>query len=90
MLNCKQTSYLASKKLDETLSWKERMNFSLHIAMCRLCRHYATDIKKLQTLIQKTDKSNIALLPASTKLSKQSRAHIKQVLDNALHQMHKN
>ncbi len=90
MLNCKQASYLASKKLDETLSWKERMNFSLHIAMCRLCRHYATDIKKLHTALNKAGKSKLALLPASTRLSDPSRARIKQILDNALHQLHKN
>ena len=87
MLTCKEVSYLASKKLDEKLTLKERMGFWLHIGMCHLCRRYATDIKKLHALMKKASKSGLALLPESVKLSEQSRERIKQVLDKALHQV---
>lgn len=87
MLTCKETSYLASKKLDEKLTSKERIGFWLHIGMCRLCRRYATDIEKLHGLMQKAGKSGLALMPESVKLSEQSRERIKQVLDKALHQV---
>jgi len=87
MLTCKEVSYLASKKLDEKLTFKERIGFWLHIGMCRLCRHYAMDIEKLHGLMQKASKSSLALLPESVKLSEQSRERIKHVIDKALHQM---
>lgn len=87
MLTCKETSYLASKKLDEKLTSKERIGFWLHIGMCRLCRRYATDIEKLHGLMHKAGKSGLALMPESVKLSEQSRERIKQVLDKALHQV---
>jgi len=87
MLTCKEVSYLASKKLDEKLSLKERMGFWLHIGMCSVCRHYATDIEKLHLLMKKAGKSGLALLPESVKLSEQSRERIKHALDKALHKM---
>jgi predicted anti-sigma-YlaC factor YlaD len=87
MLTCKEASYLASKKLDKKLTFNERMGFWLHLGMCRLCRHYATDIAKLHAMMQKAGKAGLVLLPESVKLSEQSRERIKQILDKALHQV---
>ena len=86
MLTCKEASYLASKKLDEKLTWRESLAFRLHIIMCGLCRRYAVEIKKLHRVMQKAGKSSLSMLPASVKLSRQSRERIKQALDKALHQ----
>jgi hypothetical protein len=85
MLTCKEASYLASKKLDKKLTWRESLNFRLHILMCDLCRRYAMEIKKIHKVMQKSGKSGLSMLPESIKLSKQSRERIKQVLDKALH-----
>ena len=80
MLTCKEVSYLASKKLDNKLTWKERITFSMHTAMCRLCRYYARDISALHTMLKKTGKTGQTLLSENIKLSKQSRERIKQAL----------
>ncbi|NOR70579.1 MAG: zf-HC2 domain-containing protein [Methylomarinum sp.] len=85
MLTCKEASYLASKKLDKELTLREQIGFSLHIAMCSLCRHYARDMNRLHTLMLKAGEAGQTLLSESAKLSEQSRERIKQVLDKALH-----
>jgi predicted anti-sigma-YlaC factor YlaD len=85
MLTCKETSYLASKKLDKKLTFRERMDFFLHTVMCSLCRHYARDINKLHLLLLKAGKTGKTLLPESAKLTEQSRNRIKQALDKVLH-----
>jgi predicted anti-sigma-YlaC factor YlaD len=86
MLTCKEASYLASKKLDEKLTWRESLNFRLHIMMCGLCRRYAMEMKKFHHAMQKAGESSLSLLPESVKLSRQSRERIKQAIDKALHQ----
>ena len=85
MLTCKEVSYLASKKLDEELTWRENMGFRLHVTVCSLCRRYAMEIKKIHKVMQKSGKSSLSMLPESVKLSKRSRERIKQVLDKAIH-----
>jgi predicted anti-sigma-YlaC factor YlaD len=87
MLTCKEVSYLASKKLDKKLTLRELIGFSMHTAMCRLCRYYARDMKALHVLMLKVGKTGQTLLPESAKLSEQSRDRIKRALDKALHQM---
>ena len=84
MLTCKEAIYLASKKLDKNLTFRERVEFLLHTAMCGLCRHYARDMEALHKLMLKAGKAGQTLLPESAKLSEQSRARIKHVLNKAL------
>ena len=85
MLTCKQASFLASKKLDKKLTFRERIDFSLHTAMCTLCRHYAKEIEALHKLMQKVGKTEETVLSENEHLSEQSRERIKQEIDKALH-----
>ena len=85
MLTCKQASFLASKKLDKKLTIRERFNFSLHTAMCGLCRHYAKEIEVLHKLMQKVGKTEDTLLSKNEQLSEQSRERIKQEIAKVLH-----
>jgi len=85
MLTCKEASLLASKKLDKKLTFRERMSFTLHTAMCHLCRHYAKEISELHKLIQQADRPEDVVLTENEQLSKQSRERIKQAIDKALH-----
>lgn len=85
VLTCKEVSYLASKKLDNKLSWRESLGIRMHVLMCGVCRCYALEINKLHSVIQKAGQSGLFSLPDSVILSKQSRARIKLALDKALH-----
>jgi len=84
MLTCKEASYLASKKLDKNLSFRENLDFKLHTLMCCFCRRYASEISSLHTLLQKVRASNSSTLPKSVKLSQKSRHKIKQAIDEAV------
>lgn len=86
MLTCKEASYLASKKLDEKLTWRESLSLRIHLTICRLCRRYAIEIKKLHKVMQKAGQSSMSILPKSVKLSSQSRERIQQALDKIFHQ----
>jgi hypothetical protein len=85
MLSCKETSFIASKRLDGKLTCFEKIGFWLHISMCGLCRAYARDIKKIQMLMLDARKIRQTGLFKPKKLSEQSRKRIKQVFDKALH-----
>ncbi|MEE9355154.1 MAG: hypothetical protein V3U75_06145 [Methylococcaceae bacterium] len=85
MLTCKEINYLATKKLDSKLTWREQMGFWLHTALCSLCRRYVKDVQKLHAVMLKAGQSGRMLFPESVKLSEYSRERIKQALNKALH-----
>lgn len=85
MLTCKEASYLASKAMDTTLSWRERTGLWLHISMCKLCRRYVGDIKKLRAMMRRSGKRGIEMLPEPIKLSEQAHDRIEEALNKALH-----
>lgn len=80
MLTCKEATQLASKGLDEKLTVRERFSLWLHLAMCRLCRHYVRNILKLHRLMQKAGQAGKELLPESVRLSGNSRERIEKKL----------
>lgn len=81
MLSCRQVSYLASKRLDQSLSWQEKLQFKFHVAICGQCRRYAVEVKLLQ---QKVKQSIVLLLTSSEGLSSEAKQRIQKQLDNAL------
>lgn len=48
MLDCKDTSALVSRSLDEQLPWRQRMAVRLHLLMCGACRHFAAQMSFLR------------------------------------------
>ena len=56
MLNCKQASLLASKKMDQSLSFRESLALSLHLSMCRLCRRYIRSLKIIRRSLRQQEK----------------------------------
>lgn len=84
MLTCKEATQLASRGLDEKLTVRERVSLWLHLAMCRLCRHYVRNIKKLHAVMQKAGAAGQVLLPDSVRLSRKSRERIEKKLRDAL------
>lgn len=85
MLTCKEASYLASKAMDEKLTWRERLGLGLHIAMCSICRRYVRNVKKLRAMMRQAAASGQLLLPENVRLSEMSRERIKQLINKALH-----
>ncbi len=82
MLNCKQASLLASKKLDQKLSLNESLALSMHLLMCRLCRRYVHSLKTIRQMLREQDK-NIQTA-GSPKLSQAARKRIQKNLQKSL------
>ncbi|NOY62891.1 MAG: zf-HC2 domain-containing protein [Gammaproteobacteria bacterium] len=53
MLNCKETSELASRSLDTKLSLHEHARLLIHLAACKLCRRYLLQLRFMQRAIAK-------------------------------------
>lgn len=80
MLNCRQASHLVSRKLDGHLNWHDRIELGFHLAICKVCRSYARDIRNLHMLVRRVGKKTGNLLPESVKLSGEARERIRQSL----------
>ena len=51
MLSCKQIVSLASKNIDAELIWHEKLEFKIHLIMCKHCNHYAKQLKLIQQAV---------------------------------------
>lgn len=47
MLPCKEIVHILSS--DENISWMRRMEFKLHLKMCRHCSNYAAQLKMIKS-----------------------------------------
>ena len=53
MLTCKETSWLLSRSMDESLSWPQRWNVRLHLWLCAQCRRFKRQLDWLDFLAGK-------------------------------------
>lgn len=53
MKNCQDTTQDIERSNFERLSGKDRLGIRLHVAMCRACRCYLRDSKKIDHLLDK-------------------------------------
>ena len=47
MLNCRDVVADADRLLEGEMSWRERMAIKFHLLMCRHCRRYIRQLKRL-------------------------------------------
>lgn len=52
MIACDEAALLASKALDQKLSFKEFIKLKIHLLSCRICRKYKKDIQILQKYLK--------------------------------------
>ena len=73
MRNCREVSRLLSESMERKLSRWEHMGLWFHLAMCRLCRGYSSDLQFLRDMARQharavetdTAVSDAALSPAA-------------------------
>jgi len=53
MKNCQETTMDIERSKYERISGKDRLGLRLHLAMCRACRCYYKDSKKIDHLLEK-------------------------------------
>lgn len=52
MPSCEAVSRLVSESHDRPMSWKERMKIRFHVAMCRYCTRFQSQLDVLHNAIQ--------------------------------------
>jgi anti-sigma factor RsiW len=53
MLTCKDVTERVTAYLERDLSWWERVQFELHLAMCRFCRRYAAQMRATMAALRR-------------------------------------
>jgi predicted anti-sigma-YlaC factor YlaD len=53
MLSCKELTELATDYLEENLRWRERIRVRVHLWMCRNCRTYVDQMRKVIELLRR-------------------------------------
>lgn len=48
MLNCKEVTHLLSEAQDRKLSMSEKVNLEMHLAICRGCRNFKSQMRFLR------------------------------------------
>jgi len=75
MLKCNQIIELISKQQDTRLFKWERVEMTVHLWMCRTCRHYAKQLVLIQNFAETMDKH-----PQSITLSAEAKKRIENKL----------
>jgi predicted anti-sigma-YlaC factor YlaD len=59
MLSCKQLTEIATDYLEENLPWRVRLAVRMHLWICRHCRRYLEQMRKVITLLQQLPKEPV-------------------------------
>jgi len=52
MLSCEQATRLQSERQERSLTMKEKMNLTMHTAICSGCREFGKQVDSLRQLIR--------------------------------------
>lgn len=80
MIKCKEASQLASRALDCKLSFRERFALKLHLLICKYCKRFDKQLRKLSIAISSMNK-NIEN-DTNIKLPSEARARIVKSLES--------
>jgi len=53
MLTCKEIEERVTAYIEHELSWPERMQFKLHVIMCRFCRRYVAQMEATRAALRR-------------------------------------
>lgn len=76
MLNCKKTSQLSSRVMDEKLSFLQSLELKLHLLLCRSCSNFTDQLKFLREVSRRSRKRN------EFQLTEEARERISRALKN--------
>jgi Putative zinc-finger len=74
MLNCEKASQLASRAMDEELSFRQNMALKLHLLLCRSCSNFTQQLNFLREASRHSGKR------IGFKLADEARRRISKVL----------
>lgn len=47
MISCKEATFMVSKKEEKKLSWREKFQLKLHLAICKMCRLFEKQSRRI-------------------------------------------
>lgn len=53
MLTCREVTERVTEYMERKLSWREWIRFTLHVAMCRVCRRYVSQMETTRTALRR-------------------------------------
>lgn len=74
---CKEVSHLTSQAMDESLTWRKRLGFRLHLLVCVWCRRNQEQLHLIRDLARKQSSSEFG----QAKLSAEARERMAKFLD---------
>ena len=81
MLNCKQTSQLLSKSLDQPLTLREKLSLRLHMLLCGACSRFARQLRFLREAVEALERR--AAEDERLTLNSEARQRIARALRNS-------
>ncbi len=81
MLNCKETSQLASQSLDRELTRKERFALGFHQLICKACRRFGQQLNSLNVILKQL-KDNVEN-DTSITISSSGKKRIAELIDSS-------
>jgi hypothetical protein len=78
MLNCEKASQLASRAMDEKLSFRLNMALKLHLLLCRSCSNFTQQLNFLREAVRHSGKR------IEFKLADEAKRRIAKVLKDKL------
>jgi len=86
MMSCQQATRLMSDRLERELSLRERFALVFHLAMCRFCRGFSNELKRLRDFARRYGSKNESEEPQNQPhLSDEARQRIEQRLREESH-----
>lgn len=80
MITCRQAAELVSERLDRRLSLGERLRLRLHLALCRSCARYQTQLRFLRRALKRRARQPAKPEPGQ-RLPEDARERIRRRLD---------
>lgn len=80
-MTCKDTSSLISEMMDHDLSLTKRIKVKFHLAMCRMCQYYLSQLSFLRNMAKEIDHVESTSC-AKQGLSENARKNIREAMQN--------
>lgn len=78
-MDCKHASRLMTQSMDRPLHWREWVALKIHLAICRMCRQFFSQLRLMRTALRRM--VNHVEADESVKLPEDARERISKALD---------
>jgi len=82
-LSCEEAAELSSRRMDEPLSWTDKLAWSGHLLVCRSCRRFRRQLAFLREAAGRVASSVDDPAEAADRLSDERRIRITQAIRDA-------